>query len=148
MEAMDPALPWMRAAAAGVELPIREDDDPESGAIVARYVDAFYVAVLWIYEDDSYETGWYHDIVIFKWMPDGELERRGTGGSDWYGPPGTRPPADVWLSGFSSGMVGGPTFLTGAVSDLDYLRLLRHFGTGEPLVREDAPSGAFIVRIE
>jgi hypothetical protein len=39
-------------------------------------------------------------------------------------------------------------FLTGAVLDLDYLRLLRHFSTGEPIAQNDAPTGAFVVRIE
>jgi hypothetical protein len=138
----------MLAATDGAELPIRDDKDPEWGAIVARYVDPTYVAVLWVYEDDSEETGWYHDVVVYRRLVDGQIEHFATGGSDWFGAPGTRPPESVWLSGLRSGGLGGPMFLTGAVSDLNYLRLLRHFATGEPIAQRDAPTGAFIARIE
>jgi hypothetical protein len=138
----------MQAAADGAELPIRDDKDPEWGAIVARYVDPNYVAVLWVYEDDSEETGWHHDIVVYQRLADGQLEHAATGGSDWFGAPGTRPREHVWLSGFRCGNFDGPTFVTGAVLDLEYLRLFRHFSTGEAVAERDAPTGAFVARID
>jgi len=138
----------VQAAAEGAELPISYANDPEAGAIVARYVDSDYVATLWLYEDDSYDTGWYHDVAVFKRSPDSSLERSMTAGTDWYGAPGTTPREFLFLSGFRCGVVGGPAFVTGAVRALAYRRLLRHFGSGEAIDRVDAPLGAFVARID
>jgi hypothetical protein len=78
----------MLAVVDGAELPIRDDKDPEWGTVVARYLDPTYVAVLWIYQDDSEDSGWYHEIVMYRRLADGELEHFTTGGSDWFGAPG------------------------------------------------------------
>jgi hypothetical protein len=132
---------WVVEAASGASLPLHSAD-PEDGQLVARYVSDAIVAVLWIYPRVREDSDFDQDIAVYDRLPDGSLAHAGGGGSDWFGAPGTLPPALLWLSGFSFN-----DFVTGAVRDATYLSLLRHADSGAALAPEDAPTGAFIARV-
>jgi hypothetical protein len=147
MDETDERLPWARAAIEGSPLPIRFDDN----AIVARYVDSECAAVLWIFDatadyahlDD--EVHWGKDLIVCDRTPTGDLERFTNVLSTWHGPPGDWPPET-----FSVGYMGisGKRFAMGATRDMELLRLVRHFESGESLKEEDAPTGAFVMRLK
>lgn len=127
----------------GDSLPL-DSPDPAAGALVARYIDDEFVAMLFILPPSLRE--FEQEVEIYKREGQRGLSLRLKGGGDWYGPVGERPPETFWMSGLTSS-TGGASFVTGAVTQLEHLKLIHHIGTGGTVNTADAPTGAFIARL-